>query len=138
MKFSQANNENVRNVVLDTLSRSQPKIISMLILGFCGNLSYSILERSAQFLQAVIGAAPATEELRLSAINALKNEQFRLGEDARHIVLSVFEGLANGDVSVEKLKVVLEHMWELHQLEEIESPETCDVVARFVKQFRIC
>ena len=78
---------------------------------------------------------PPTEELRTSAINALKDEQFRLGDDARQVVLSALEGVVRKEVSVEGLARLLEQIWELHQLDEVENLEASDVVMRFVKQF---
>jgi hypothetical protein len=107
----------------------------MLLLGACGKLSYNSLAGSAQLIRSVITAMPPTEELRSSAINALKNEQFRLGEDSTHVVLSALEGVVRNEVTVEGLTRLLEQIWELHQLNEVESLETTDVVMRFVKRF---
>jgi hypothetical protein len=107
----------------------------MLLLGSCGRLNYATLGHAAYLIRSAVRAIPPTEELRTSAINALKSEQFRLGDDARHVVFNVLEGLVRGEVSVEGLTLVLEQMWELHQLDEIEIVEASDVVARFVKRF---
>lgn len=107
----------------------------MLLLGACGKLSYVSLEDAAKLIGSVVTAIPPTEELRTSAVNALKDEQFRLGDDATHVVLSALEGVVRNEVTVEGLTRLLEQIWELHQLNEIENLEASDVVMRFVKRF---
>lgn len=107
----------------------------MLLLGTCGKLSYSSLVSAAQLLLSVITAMPPTEELRSSAVNALRNDKFRLGDDAIHVVLSALEGVVRGEVTVEGLARLLEQIWELHQLDEVENLAASDVVMRFVKRF---
>jgi hypothetical protein len=120
---------------METMSRIQASMVSMLLLGACGKLSYVVLGEAASLCHAAICTVPPTEELRTSAINALRSEQFRLGDDAGQVVFNALEGVARNEVSVELLKLILEQMWELHQLDEIESLELTDVVARFVKRF---
>ena len=110
-------------------------MISMLLLGSCGKLSFISLGDAAHLIFSVVRCTPPTEELRSSAINALKNEQFRMGDDARHVVLSALEGVVRNEVTVEGLTCLLEQVWDIHQLDEIESLEVTDVVARFVKRF---
>lgn len=135
VKLAHSQNEGVRQVALDATLRLQANMISLLLLGSCGKLSYTSLSGAAQLTRSVITAMPPTEELRSSAINALKDEQFRLGDDARHVVLSALEGVVRNEVTVEGLARLLEQIWELHQLDEVESLEASDVVMRFVKQF---
>ena len=110
-------------------------MLSMLLIGSCGQLSYAALGDAAHLLRSVVSSTPPTEELRASAINALKNEQFRLGDDARQVVFNALEGVVRNEVQVEGLTLLLEQTWELHQLDEVESLETSDVVKRFVKRF---
>ena len=107
----------------------------MLLLGACGKLSYASLGDASQLIVSVITAMPPTEELRSSAINALKNEQFRLGDDSTHVVLSALEGVVRNEVRAEGLTRLLEQVWELHQLNEVENLEVSDVVLRFVRRF---
>ena len=110
-------------------------MVSILILASCGKLSFTAIGGASHLLISVVRSTPPTEELRASAINALKNEQFRLGDDARHVVLSALEGVVRQEVNAEGLTRLMEQIWELHQLDEVESLEASDVVARFVKQF---
>ena len=96
----------------------------------------TVIGHAAHLMRSVVCATPPTEEMRSSAIQALKSEQFRLGDEARQVLFAVLEGLVKGEVQLEGFTLVLEQMWELHQLDEIESLECTDVVARFVKRFR--
>jgi len=135
LKLTQSQNESVRNFVLETVSRFQPGILSTLLLGCCGQMSYACLGDAAHLLRSVVRSTPPTQELRTSAIETLKNEQFRLGDEARQIVFNALEGVVRNEVSVEGLALLLGQTWELHQLDEVESLESSDVVKRFVKRF---
>lgn len=135
LKLVHSQNESVRMVVNETLARIQANMISMLLLGSCGKLSYASLGGAAHLIRSVVSSIPLTEELRSSAVGALKNEQFRLGDDARHVVLNALEGVVRNKITVEGLTRLLEQIWELHQLDEVESLETSDAVVRVIKRF---
>lgn len=110
-------------------------MLAMLLIGSCGRLSFAALSDAAHLLKSVVSSTPPTEELRSSAVEALKTEEFRLGDDARQVVFNALEGVVRKEVSVEGLSLLLEQIWELHQLDEIESLESSDVVNRFVQRF---
>lgn len=110
-------------------------MLAMLLIGSCGQLNFAALGDAAHLLKSIVINTPPTAELRSSAVEALKTEEFRLGDDARQVVFNVLEGVVRNEVSVEGLTFLLEQTWELHQLDEIESLDTSDVVKRFVQRF---
>jgi len=135
LKLTQSPNENIRQVVLETLSRKQANIIAMILLGSCGYLGFAALVDAAHLLKSVVTCIAPTEQLRSDAVNLLKTEQFRLGDDARQVVLNAIEGVVRNEVQIEGLQTLLEQTWELHQMDDAEDLETTDVVHRFIKQF---
>lgn len=135
LNLTKSQNETVRSAVLETITRVRPTVLSNLILGACGKLSYPALGDAAQLLLSVVRAAPLSEDIRTSATEALNDQQFRLGDEARNVVFGAFEMAIRGELDVTGLTIILEQLWDMHQLNEVESLETSDVVARFVKRF---
>lgn len=133
--LTQSRNESLQALAQETLSTVQASMLSMLLLGSCGKLSFAVLGDAAHLICSILTALPPTEETRLGVINALMHEQFRLGDDARHVTLTTLEGVVRSEVTVKQLTSLLEQNWELHQLDELESLETSDVVIRFIKRF---
>lgn len=133
--LTQSENDTLRNAVLETITRVRPTVVSSLLLGTCGRLSYPALGDAGQLLLSVVSVAPLTEETRASAIEALKDPQFRLGDEARNVVFGALEMVIMKEMDASSLAIILEQLWDMHQLNDVESLETSDVVARFVKRF---
>jgi hypothetical protein len=133
--LTQSQNESLQALAQETLSTVQASMLSMLLLGACGKLSFAVLGDAAHLICSILTALPTTEETRSSVVNALMHEQFRLGDDARHVILTKLEGVVRNEVTLKQLTSLLEQNWELHQLDELESLETSDVVIRFIKRF---
>lgn len=137
LKLTRSQNESLRKIIAETIARVQSNMISMLLFGACGKSSYAALGDAAHLAHSLLCCGMLrSQELRANIVDALKTEQFRMGENAREVIVNVLEGIVKGEVSVDGLKFMFEQMWELHQLDEIESLETTDVVARFAKRFR--
>ena len=110
-------------------------MLAVLLIGSCGQLTFAALSDAAHLLRTVVSSNPATDELRSGAVEALKTEEFRLGDEARQVVFNALERVFRNEVPVEGLTLLLEQIWELHQLDEIESLDTSDVVKRFIQRF---
>jgi hypothetical protein len=136
VKLTQNPSDNVRYVAEEVLSRVRWNIVTMLLVGACGKMNPSILGDAAVLLSSVLLVKSASfEETESQLVQAVRNDQFLLGNNARSVSLGVLMKCTRNEVTSEEIAVFLGNIWELHQIENSEALEGSDVVARFCRKY---
>jgi len=136
VKLINSHNDEVRQIVSEAFQRIRGNLLTMLLLGSFGKISYSAIKDVSLLLHSLLrSGACSSSESRLILISALTHKYFRLGKIAGNIMLNILERAARNEITSTILTSVLEEIWELHQIDDTHFLENSDVVARFVTRY---
>lgn len=105
-------------------------MIMAVLDGICGKFHQSLLEPSANLLYAAVRSFPPAE-MHTCLLPAIQQSTFRLGEHAKRVALQVLDGCAQGTVPLSTLRDLVDDVWDLHQVDEVDMIADSDIVARF-------
>ena len=125
---------------LPTLKKSvgsvRRDLISTLIIGACGIFQQELIDPAASLLYLILSTTPPSEAEQYSS-EALRQEKFALGENARNTTLIILGKCAQGTTTQSRLMDALADIWQMHQSDEAEgSVAGGDAVANFVQKYR--
>jgi len=105
-------------------------MIMAVVDGICGRFHHSVLEPSANLLYAAVRSYPPAE-MHKCLLPAIQQARFRLGEHAQRVALQVLDGCAQGIIPLSTLRELVDDVWDLHQVDDVEAISDSDIVARF-------
>lgn len=131
MKLSvSSEHERVKQIMSESLSRDRRGMIMAAVDGICGKFHQSLLEPSANLLYTAVRSFPPSE-MHTCLLPAIQQSRFRLGEHAQRAALQVLDGCAQGTVPLSTLKNLVDDVWDLHQVDDVEAIADSDIVASF-------
>lgn len=120
--------------VNESRARINGGVIDNLLSAACGSCDVSMLHDMAALLITILSTAPPND-VETHLVTALQSDYFLLGEDARHVTLSVLRKCQRRQMSISALGRFLDELWEIHQVEDTESLPASDIVAGFVRKY---
>lgn len=126
-------NNGLRTFAAESISRHRKSIVQELLRGFCGGLAAALMKDATELLFAIIHSSPLTE-IEQHLVDALRQEFFVLGEEARQVTLNFLMRFTTETDTV-VLGLFFESFWEMHQVEDLDELLGSDVVAHFTLQF---
>lgn len=134
MKLSvSSEHESIRQKMTEILSRDRRGMIMALVDGICGKYHQSLLEPSANLLYTAVRSVPPVE-MHMCLLPAIQQSRFRLGEQAQRVALQVLDGCAQGTVPLSTLRNLVQDVWDLHQVDDVEAIADSDIVTRFTAE----
>lgn len=131
MKLSvSSEHESIKKTMAEALSRDRKGMIIAVVDGICGKYHRSLLELSADLLYTAVRSFPPADMHRC-LLPAIQQARFRLGEHAQRVALQVLDGCAQGIIPLSTLKDLVDDVWDLHQVEDVEAIADSDIVASF-------
>jgi len=118
------------------ITRVRRVVILTLVTGICGIFPREVIEPAAGLLAVILKISPP-EEAEASSVEALGQEQFRMGDEAREASLHVLANCARGTCPLSTLTEFADDLWQLHQCDDTGAVAGGDEVIRFAKKYRI-
>lgn len=110
-------------------------LILCLITGACGVFQQELIDPAASLLYLILSTAPPSEAEQYSS-EALRQEKFALGENARNTTLIILGKCAQGTAAQSHLMDALADIWQMHQSDEAEGAIAGgDAVTNFVQKY---
>lgn len=139
VKYHNSQHESLNTFVIESVRKIHHNCISQLILGLCGTYEYKMIEDVGQlFMLLLITSNP--KDIESILIKSLQQDQFLLGDEAKNVILTTFLRCTNSitinnQLDPEIITEFFEKIWKLHQVEDTDSIETSDEVARFIHKY---
>jgi hypothetical protein len=124
----------VKQVTESVISPVRRSIVSISIAGSCGGFHPNVLDPVASLLYVTLRSCPF-EDVQSFLETGLQQESFKLGDIPKRQVASFLERCARGELPSTSPMELFEDLWELHQVEEIESIAESDLAATFVEKY---
>ena len=135
LKQHSSQNDEIRSLIADELSRVRGDVLNRLIMGCCGNYELKVIEKVASYFHTLLRTSPSAE-LESDMARALRQEHFVLGEEAARVCMNVFAQCARRSLGQDELKVFLEQVWTIHRAEDRNALSQSDSVAHLIKSYR--
>jgi hypothetical protein len=123
--------------VIDSVNRIRDDCLSRLVIGSCGKYEWNALESVSNLIILFIRTCNFGDR-KAQITLALQHEHFLLGDIAKQVTLGAlirFVDASNADAET-NCSLLLEEIWRLHQVEDVESLPESDEVARFINMYR--
>jgi hypothetical protein len=122
--------ELIKETMTKALSRDRKGMIMAVVDGICGSYHHSLLAPSADLLYTAVRSFPPAE-MHICLLPAVQQARFRLGERAQRVALQILDGCSQGIIPLSTLKELVDDVWDLHQVDDVEAIADSDIVARF-------
>lgn len=132
LKQESSQNEQVRSLVSNEVTRVYPDIVNRLILGCCGHYELCVLEKVSSYLHTLLSLTTSVEQL---FVTALRQEHFALGDDGARAALTVFGRCAARRLDQDALRAFLEEVWTIHRAEDRNALPHSDAVAQLLRRY---
>jgi hypothetical protein len=125
----------IRDVAEEIISRVRSHIVTGLVIGSCGKLNSGVLDDAARLLRRILIASPSSEENRANIMQSISNEHIFLGSTGKEVALHFLFRTSRNDNTDEDVSEFFNDIWELHQIETLESLKSSDALVHFCKKY---
>ena len=133
--LTQSFSDDVRDVAEDILARVRSNIVKALIVGGCGKLNSSTLENASRLLRRLLIASPSSDENISTLAQSVSDESIFLGPAGRETALQFLLQSSRNQNTDEDVSEFFHDIWQLHQIDTMESLRNSDAVLRFCKKY---
>lgn len=134
--LTQSFSDDVRDVAEEILARVRSNIVTALVVGGCGKLSSATLDSASRLLRRILIASPSSEENQSNLMHSVSNESVFLGPNGKETALHFLLESSRNQNTDEDISEFFHDIWELHQIDTVESLENSDAVLHFCKKYR--
>lgn len=106
-----------------------------LLVGCCGSYSFSVTSEAAELIAALMQSSPSSADLEAVIASALRQDCFLLGEQSRRVAIVVLSRCAQNQLNASDVRLFMEDLWRLYQVDDKDALPYSDVVAGFVRKY---
>jgi len=119
----------------EILNPIRGELLSALITGACGIFPREVLDPAGSLLHSMLRSTEAIEAERICT-QALQNESFRLGDDAKRATLLTLGKGTRDSISSSVLMDLLDDLWTMHQSDDTGGTVSGgDAIISFAKKY---
>jgi len=129
-------NDDLRAFLLESSLRVRTEAVKRLLVGCCGSYSFSVTSEAAELIAALLQSSPSSAaDLEAVIASALRQDCFLLGEQSRRVAIVVLSRCAQNQLNASDVRLFMEDLWRLYQVDDKDALPCSDVVAGFVRKY---
>lgn len=117
---------------MESLSRIRYRIVEGLLFGICGAYNHTLIPEAGELMFATLRQTPLVD-IESYLTSALQHDWFRLGDEARRATVLFMLNCAQQNGMVSHMSVVLERIWDIHQVNDSDSLPSSDAVQQLLR-----